>query len=99
MNIADAVKECAMKAYEASMPCEVLFGTVVSVEPVKIEVGQLILDEELLSVTDNLLYRECNISIGMYERTIVIQEGLKVGDGVVLLRQKGGEGYIAFAKL
>lgn len=99
MNIADVIKKCAKDAVDASIPCDVVFGQVVGVEPLKIKVGEMVIDGDLLAVSDSLLYRACDITIGVYERRLVINEGLKTGDNVLLLRKSGGSVYAVVAKI
>lgn len=100
MNLAEAVKQCAMNAYEASMPCNVEKGVVTATEPLKVRCGEMVLGEgEMMEVCEHLKRRECTFSFSVYERTIVVNEGLKTGDEVILMRKNGGEGYVAVGKL
>lgn len=99
MNLAEAIKKCSMEAWDASVPCDVMFGEVKGTEPVKIALGETVIPEEILYVPEHLLYREKEISIGIYDRVIVINEGLCVGDSVVLIRKCGGSGYVAIGKI
>lgn len=99
MNIAEAVKKCALDAVEAGVPCDVIFGEVIGEEPVRVRAGELTIEDELLTVCEHLYYKEATFSFSVYERTIVINEGLKTGDSVVLLRKKGGEGYVVVGKV
>lgn len=99
MNIADVIKKCARDAVDASVPCDVVLGQVIGVEPVRIKAGELVIEGDLLAVSDSLLYRACDITMGLYEREVVIHEGLKTGDNVVLVRKSGGGLYVAVAKI
>lgn len=99
MNLADAVKKCAVDAMEAQVPCDVIFGSVEETEPVTVKAGQLVLTKDLLFVAEHLKYREYCVSFGGYDRVVVINEGLQKGDRVAVLRQRGGEGYVVFAKV
>lgn len=99
MNIAEAVKKCAMDAMEASIPCDVLFGEVTCAEPVKIKVGDIVLPDELVLISENLRYKSQKITFSVYEREVVINEGIKNGDTLILIRQCGGERYIALGKV
>lgn len=99
MNIAQAVKKCAMEAVEANVPCDVIFGTVISKEPTKVKAGDVVIENELLEVCEGLLYKATKVTIGGYERNIVINDGIKEGDTLVLMRKCGGESYVAVGKL
>ncbi len=98
MNIAEAVKKCALEAFEANVPCDVLFGVVEGVNPCKIRVGDALLEGEILIIGEHLIRKECEITLGVYERTIVINEGMKKGERVILLRGHGGEKYVVIGK-
>lgn len=99
MNIAQAVKKCAIEAVEASVPCDVIFGKVISGDPTAVKVGDMVIENELLEVCEGLLYREATVTFGGYERNIVINEGIKEGDTLVIVRKCGGESYVAVGKL
>lgn len=99
MNLAEAIKKCSMEAWEANIPCDVVFGSVTDDEPVRIKVGDMELPREIIYVPEHLTYKEETISLGMYERTIVIREGLKKGDCVAVVRKNGGTGYVVTGKI
>ena len=99
MNLAEAVKKCAVDAIEAGVPCDVLFGEVVEIGPLKIKVGNMVLEDDVLCLCEHLVYKECRIEFSVYERYIVIHEGLKKGDKVVVVRKCGGEKYVVIGKL
>ncbi|MBQ3111081.1 MAG: DUF2577 family protein [Clostridia bacterium] len=99
MNLAEAIKKCSMDAFDASVPCEVVLGTVTKTSPVEVVVGDMKIPGEILCVPEHLVYREENISLGIYDRTIVINKGLKVGDEVIVMRKSGGGLYALIGKL
>lgn len=76
------------------MPCEVLTGVVECVNPVKVRIGEILLEGEVLRVCEHLFYKEYTIPFAGYDKTVVINEGIKEGDIAVLLRQSGGEAYV-----
>lgn len=98
-NIAEAIKQCAALSFDARIPCDVFFGEVTAVEPYKVKVGEMTLEEDILLIAEGLKPKSCEIRIAEYRREIVINEGLKVGDTVALIRKCGGTAYIAAAKL
>lgn len=99
MNLAEAIKKCSMEAFDAALPCDVLFGTVEGTDPLSVKTGDMLLPEEVVSICEHLLYKKAKISFGIYESDIVINEGITIGDVLVMLRKKGGEGYIAIGKI
>lgn len=99
MNLAQAIKQCSMDAWDASVPCDVMLGFVTGTDPVKITIGDLEIPTELLYVPEHLTYREEEIKLGIYEKTLVINKGLCVGDEVVVIRKSGGGGYAVTGKL
>lgn len=99
MNLAEAIKKCSVEAFDACIPCDVLFGEVTGVEPYKIKVGDVNLPDEILSVPEHLLYKATQITLGTYTRTVVINEGLKTGDTVILIKQTGGGNYVVVGRM
>lgn len=52
-NLSQLIKKCAMEAFKASKPCDVMVGKVKTVSPLTIAVGQqLIIDDDFLIVCD-----------------------------------------------
>ncbi|MBQ8539974.1 MAG: DUF2577 domain-containing protein [Clostridia bacterium] len=99
MNLAEAIKQCSMDAWETSVPCDVMLGVVTGTDPVKITIGEIKIPAELLYVPEHLTYREEEIKLGVYERTVVINKGLSAGDEVIVMRKSGGGGYAVIGKL
>ncbi len=99
MNMLEAIKKCAMEAFDASLPMEVAFGAVTDTDPIKIKCGDMVLQGELVEVCEHLLRKECSFTVAGYERTIVVNEGIKTGDVVVLIRKQGGDRYCVIGKL
>jgi hypothetical protein len=80
----DVIKEIAVEAMSAEKPMQVVFGTVTATEPLEIQTEQkLILPQEVLTLADPVR-----------DKTIIIHNGLKVGETVMLQRVQGGQLYI-----
>lgn len=80
-NLLQLIKQAAKDAVEASNPVQVHFGTVLSEEPLEVQVDQrFILPAAALVVPE---------SLGRYEG-----RGLTAGDRVLLIRVQGGEKYV-----
>ncbi len=97
MNIAEAIKRCAEEAVETKIPCDVIIGEVLSVSPIRIRAGSLTLDGDTVILADALLEKKAEVRFAAEERTIIINEGLKPGDRVVILRGSGGGIYAVLA--
>ena len=112
-DLYNAMKVAAMNAVEASHPCDFLFGKVTSVSPLKILVEQkMTLGSAQLVLTRNVTDFSVDVSIDwntedanehshkmMGVKKMTIHNGLKVGDGVVLLAKKGGQKYLVIDKV
>ena len=99
MNLAEAIKKCSVDAWEAQVPCDFFFGKVTAVEPYRVALGDMEIPCEILYVPEHLMYKERKITLGIYTETIVINEGLKVGDCVILIRKNGVRGYAVAGKI
>lgn len=99
MNLAQAIKKCSLDAWEAQVPCDMFLGVITGVEPVTVKVGGMEIPKEILYVPEHLLYKEQVVTVGLYREVVVINEGLKEGDCVVLVRKNGGSGYTIVGKL
>ena len=78
-NPVDAVKEAAMEALESSKPVNILFGTVLSASPLKIQVDQkAIYTEKMLVLTRNVTDYEVDMTVS--HQTVVISHGHPVTD-------------------
>lgn len=110
MGLAESIKILGKGAVDAEGPVVVMFGAVTKVNPLEVLVDQRFpLDEELLIIPASLtryeidLKHKHNTTGGTTEEAltekIVIREGLKVGDSVLLLRVQGGQKYVVWDKV
>ena len=78
-NAVELVKKAAVEAVDASKPVHILFGTVISASPLKIQVDQkAIYTEKLLVLTRNVTDFEVDMTVS--HRTVVISHGHQVVD-------------------
>ena len=83
-DLLNSVKKAAVEAVDASKPTTAVFGKVISVSPLKINVEQkMTLTAAQLVLTGNI----DNIKTSI------------VGDEVVLLRMQGGQKYIVLDRV
>lgn len=110
MTLSDTIKRLGAGAIEARNPVAVMYGEVTKVDPLEILVDQrFTLESDFLDVTERLTRYEIDLkhnhiySGGETEDAltdkVVIREGLKVGDSVLLLRVQGGQKYVVLDKV
>lgn len=97
----ELIKAVALDATESTYPVQVVYGTVVSADPLKVKLSQQVTlsGKQLLrtsAVTDKT-YKVPTPELallGVEEITITLDDGLDVGEMVVMLRMQGGQKYI-----
>lgn len=102
------VKRAALDAEDSRQPCDLRFGTVTSVKPLKIQItNQFILPESLLIVPQHLTDHEVEVTIPNWKTSqsdghthsiegknkMTVHGALKVGNQVALIRKTGGQSY------
>lgn len=112
-DIVSAMKRAGAEVRNASKPADVMFGTVVSASPIRIQVSQkltlsnmqLVIPQGLTKYTVSMTY---DLNCGETEdhkhsvkgtTQVTIDNSLKVGDKVVLIRQEGGQKYFVLDKV
>ena len=93
------MKKTAVDAVEASKPVNMIFGKVISINPLKIRVDQkLILTNAQLvlsrSVTDYRLSVTSN-----YKEEITVHNALKVNEEVIMMQLSGGQKYVVIDRI
>lgn len=106
MALSDTIKRLGANAVDASNPVTVMYGTVTKINPLEVNVDQrFTLEEDFLVITERLTRYEADLkhSHGSGEESlldrVVIREGLKVGDAVLLLRVQGGQKYVVWDRV
>ncbi len=105
MGMIDIIKEASLGAVGAGNPVSILFGEVLNVDDLKIKIDQkLILPKEFFIIPENLTRYEVDLThshnqTGPALGKLVIREGLKIGDKVLLLRVQGGQQYVILDKV
>lgn len=90
-ELANLIKRAGVGAVEAGSPVTVLYGSVINISPLEVNVDQrFTLDEDFLIVPEHLT----PYSIVIGTQTVVIRRGFEVGDTLILLRVQGGEQYV-----
>lgn len=104
----ELIKRASINAVNASNPLNIEFGTVTDAENITIRIDQRrILPKEFFIVPESLTRYEVNqkntssneISTIPQLEKLVIREGLKVGDTVILLKIESGARYLILDKV
>lgn len=103
-ELTQAIKKAATDAIKSSKPMELCFGKVISASPLRVFIDQKFeVGEKQLLVTSTLKDREITMqemtSQGWYTRTFRVNDGLKDGDSVLMVRMQGGQRYIIIDKV
>lgn len=110
MSLANAIKQISQNLNDSGNPLAVMFGTVTKDKPLEILVDQrLLLDEDFFIIPEQLTRYEVDLkhrhdtsgepTQDALTEKIVIREGLKSGDGVLLLRVQGGQQFVVLDKV
>jgi hypothetical protein len=90
------MKQASLGTMESGKPVAIQYATVTQINPLEVNVDQRFpLSEDFLIVPEHMT--EYKITIGSTEYTI--RQGLKQGDGVILLRVQGGQQFIILGKV
>lgn len=100
------VKKAAVDAVEATKPVKIYFGRVVQMKPLQVQVEQkltvggshLVLAQSLTEHKLSLTGKKLADGTSIGELEITVQNRLAVGDGVILVRQQGGQKYVVVDK-
>lgn len=89
------IKSIVVKAQNASGPCDVIPGTVTSVSPLAIQIDQkTILTGPQLLAGRNVTDHESELDIpGIGLVMVMVKNGLKMGETVMLIQKQGGQQY------
>lgn len=94
------VKQAALDAMANEQMCDLRYGTVVSTEPLRVQISsQLTIPSTLLVVPQSLTTHRVNVTIGDVPQIMTIRNELKLGDKVVLLRKQGGQSYFILDRI
>lgn len=94
------VKRVAIAAVNSQKLSDIVYGTVISESPLKVQIDQkLTLDEAHLKLTKAVKDHEVEMSIGSGSKQIyTVYNGLLKGDIVTMIRAQGGQQYLIIDK-
>lgn len=106
-DIYKAVKGLVEQVISSKEFCDIEMGEVLSIKPLKIKVSdRIILNQSQIMLTDSITEKTVNLAHkhendDRLELTmpVVIRDGLKKGDKVLMLKVQGGQNYVAISKV
>ena len=95
-GLINIVKRAALDAVDNAKMCDVRYGEVVSVSPLKVQItNQFTIPSSLLTVPQHLT----DYAVEIESKSMVIHNALKIGDKVALLRSQGGQSYFILDRI
>lgn len=102
MDLIEVLQKIFQGGYEGMKPTDIAFGTVRSLSPFTVRV-----DESMQDIPEVALVRTVGVMPKSYTGTdsngdtftVVINEGLTVGDRVVLMRCSAGQRFLVLSKV
>ena len=121
-GLIDIMKRASMDAMDNAQMCDLRFGKVTSVNPLKVQItNQFTIPESLLVVPKHLTNYSVSVTMDWNtaatsggsgdssfashqhgisgNKTITINNALKIGDKVALLRKTGGQSYFILDRI
>lgn len=78
---------------------DIVFGTVLSVSPLKIQISnQMVLTDEFLNLSREVTDYWLKVEIDGKVKKVKVLNALKDGDGVTMVRQDGGQQFYVLEK-
>ena len=98
-GLIDIMKRASLDAIDNAQLCDLRYGTVVSIKPLKVQVTNLFtIPSSLLVVPQHLTDYEVQVKLDG-KKTMTVYNALKVNDKVALLRKQGGQSYFILDRI
>ena len=112
-NLIESIKKISSGVKDTQEPVSIVYGSVISENPLKILTGQkMILDEKRLILADSVRKIEKTVEIDWnigdddgygYDisgiRKMTEHNGLKTGEKVLMLKMQGGQKYVVLSRV
>ena len=96
------IKRIVKETVENEKPTRVMYGKVISTNPLKVNVEQrMVLDKNFLVLSDHLTRKSTRVRILSTNDLVDVEfdNSLKTNDKVILLREQGGQKFIILDKV
>jgi hypothetical protein len=94
------MKKTAVEAVNASKPADMVFGKVISIDPLKIKLDQkLILTAAHLVLSRNVTDYRLSVTKNSETELVTVHNTLQVGEEVILFQVAGGQKYIVIDRI
>lgn len=98
-DILKAIKRIAVEAVNSQKLSDIVYGTVISSNPLKVQIDQkLVLESDHLKLTSAVKDHTVDMTVNGNRQTYTVHNALKSGDSVTLIRAQGGQQYIIIDK-
>lgn len=112
-GLINVIKRASLDAVDNAQMCDLRYGKVTSVKPLKVHITNLFtIPESMLVVPQHLTDYEVGVMVDFATesadshthkvsgtKTMTIKNALKVGDKVALLRKTGGQSYFILDRI
>lgn len=99
-GIIDIIKRASLDAMQNAQLCDLRYGKVVKTNPLKVQItNQFTIPQAMLVVPEHLTKHTVSVTLDSQTKNMVINNELKVGDKVVLLRKQGGQSYFILDRI
>lgn len=94
-DLVKVIRRIVVETLQTTNPMTMVYGTVVSIAPLKILVEQKItLDAPFLMLSKNVTNYNISLTLNGKNETARVNNALKIGEQVILLRQQGGQKFL-----
>ena len=98
-DVLKVMKKSAKGVQDSAKPCDIVYGTVLSTNPLKIKVDdKLTLLDKQLKLTRAVMDYEVEISLNEAKQTYKVHNALINSDKVTMIRALGGQQYLVIDK-
>lgn len=98
-DILKVMNKSAKGVQNSSQPCDLIYGTVISTSPLKIQVDdKLTLSNKQLQLSRAVIDFEIEMSLNGVKELYTIHNALKNGEKVTMIRALGGQQYLVIDK-
>lgn len=99
-GIIPIIKQAAIDAVNSTQPVQIMFGSVINVSPLEIQITpKLTLKKGNLVLSGAVAKKSFDVTVNGSKATVTYDNSLKKGDSVILARIQGGNKYLVVEKV